>query len=297
MKFGQVEDIQGIDFTLPPDHPDTRRVLLATPSKFELPQVYVGCTNWSKQKLKNFYPRGTKDELSYYATQLNAIEMNAAFYRIFSPEQYEKWGKKVTPGFKFFPKMYQGISHWKRLKNAEQYVEENIHAILRLEDHLEMPFIQMHHNFAPKTENIETLNHFIEKVWPHDFPLAFELRHQNWYREKPIAEHLFQLLENNNITHIITDTAGRRDLLHMRLTTTAAFIRYVGSNDKIMDYKRVEDWVERIQEWTTLGIQKVYFFVHQHREEESIEIAQFLINQLNEAIGTPLKAPKLKDEL
>ncbi|MGI9527520.1 MAG: DUF72 domain-containing protein [Weeksellaceae bacterium] len=296
MKFGKVEDITGIDFSLPPDHEDTVRVIQQ--NKYQkLPDVYVGCTNWSRQKLKNFYPRGTKDELSYYATQFNAIEFNAAFYRIFPTHQYETWSSKVTSGFKFFPKIYQGISHWKRLNNAEHYVEENVNAILRLEDHLEMPFIQMPENFAPKEENRAILRNFIQNTWPQNFPLAFEFRHQGWYGYSEIAEDLYQLLEESNLTHVITDTAGRRDLLHMRLTTSAAFIRYVGSNDKIMDYKRVDYWVERITQWATLGIKKIYFFVHQHKEEESIQIAKYFINQLNDAIGTQIKAPKLKDEL
>ena len=35
--------------------------------------------NGIKQILKDFYPKGTKDELTYYATQFNSIEMNATF--------------------------------------------------------------------------------------------------------------------------------------------------------------------------------------------------------------------------
>ena len=32
-----------------------------------------------KTDLKGFYPKGTKDELKYYATQFNSIELNATF--------------------------------------------------------------------------------------------------------------------------------------------------------------------------------------------------------------------------
>ena len=48
--------------------------------------------------------------------------------------------------------------------------------------------------------------------------------------------------------NIIVDTAGRRDMLHMRLTTPSAFIRYVGANHP-SDYTRLDDWVERIENW------------------------------------------------
>ncbi len=35
------------------------------------------------QDLKNFYPPGTKDELSYYSTQIYSIELNATFIVFF----------------------------------------------------------------------------------------------------------------------------------------------------------------------------------------------------------------------
>lgn len=59
MKFGQVDHPELIDFTIPPDHPDTAVVL----SRYKgggVPNVYVGCAKWNRQDLKNFYPRGTK---------------------------------------------------------------------------------------------------------------------------------------------------------------------------------------------------------------------------------------------
>lgn len=81
MKFGRLDQPEHIDFTLPADHPDTEMVLRRNSAVKPL-QVYVGCAKWNRYELKNFYPRGTKDELAYYATQFNSIEMNTTFYRI-----------------------------------------------------------------------------------------------------------------------------------------------------------------------------------------------------------------------
>ena len=75
MKFGKVENPELIDFTLPKDHPDTQVVLNRDGKKSPL-NVYVGCAKWNRQDLKNFYPRGTKDELEYYSSQFNCIELN-----------------------------------------------------------------------------------------------------------------------------------------------------------------------------------------------------------------------------
>ncbi|HMQ42933.1 MAG TPA: DUF72 domain-containing protein, partial [Mariniflexile sp.] len=93
MKFGSVKNPENIDFTLPPDHPETKRVL----NRFKddnMPEVFVGCAKWNKADLKGFYPKGTKDELVYYASQFNAIELNATFYRIFPAEQFASWYDK-----------------------------------------------------------------------------------------------------------------------------------------------------------------------------------------------------------
>src|SRR3546814_21153037 len=79
MKFGSVDNPGEIDFTLPGDHPDTTRVLKAQGGGKDF-HISVGCAKWNRQDLKGFYPRGTKDDLTYYSTQLNSIELNATFY-------------------------------------------------------------------------------------------------------------------------------------------------------------------------------------------------------------------------
>ncbi len=126
MKFGQVDDSGNIDFTIPPDHPDTTKALTAQASKSNGLEAYVGCAKWNKADLKNFYPRGTKDELAYYSTQFNCIELNATFYRLFPPATFEKWHSTVPQNFRFFPKLEQSISHYRRLKDVEEIVERNI---------------------------------------------------------------------------------------------------------------------------------------------------------------------------
>jgi len=59
MKFGKVGHPEFIDFTMPPDHPDTPVVLKKNKTGSDT-KVFVGCAKWNRQELKNFYPRGTK---------------------------------------------------------------------------------------------------------------------------------------------------------------------------------------------------------------------------------------------
>jgi len=103
-----------------------------------------------------------------------------------------------------------------------------------------------------------------------------------------------QLFEENKITNIIVDTAGRRDMLHMRLTTPVAFIRYVGANAE-SDYARLDDWMERLTEWKKQGLEKLYFFVHQNVEKASPLLSAHLIEEMNKDWKTHLHIPEMAD--
>ncbi len=286
MKFGSVENPQDIDFTLPLDHPKTKDVLNKVKDD-SIPEIFVGCAKWNRADLKGFYPRGTKDELEYYSRQFNSIELNATFYRIFPAEQFAKWYDKTPSNFKFFPKLNQEISHWKRLNETKAVVEEYLYNASNLKEKLGTIFLQMHNNFAPKDFN--RIVNFIE-TWPKEVALAVEFRHTNWYNDATVANELFNLLETNNVSNVIVDTAGRRDLMHMRLTNSTAFVRYVGANHAT-DYARLDDWVERLKLWQEQGIKEIDFFIHQNIEKESPLLSAYFIEKLNTSLGYNLKIP------
>lgn len=288
MKFGQVDDPGKIDFTIPPDHPDTAKALKPT-SKSKGTDVYVGCAKWNKKDLKNFYPKGVKDELAYYSTQFNCIELNATFYRLFPPDTFDSWYATVPENFRFFPKLEQTISHFQRLKEVKEIVENNVANMLHLREKLEMPFLQLHDNFKPK--DFDRVVAFAEN-WTYEIPLAIEFRHTDWYNDATVSSKLYDLLGQRGITNVLVDTAGRRDLMHMRLTTPTAFVRWVGANEPQLDRARLAEWVERISQWKKAGLQKLFFFVHQNEEQESPTLAAYFIERLNKKIGTALSIPK-----
>lgn len=289
MQFGQVDNPGKIDFTIPPDHPDTAKVLKAQALKSKELQVYVGCAKWNKKDLKNFYPRGVKDELAYYSSQFNCIELNATFYRLFPPATFDNWYATAPENFRFFPKLEQSISHFRRLKDVQEIVEHNVANMSHLREKLGMPFLQMHDNFGPK--DFGRVVAFAEN-WTYKTPVAMEFRHTDWYNNAAVSSKLYDLLETYSITNVLVDTAGRRDLMHMRLTTPMAFIRWVGANEPQSDRSRLDEWIGRISPWKKAGLQKLFFFVHQNDEQESPALAAHFIERLNKKIGTALPIPK-----
>ena len=111
-----------------------------------------------------------------------------------------------------------------------------------------------------------------------------------WFNDEEVAAEVYNLFEEHNITNIITDTAGRRDLLHMRLTSPSVFVRYVGANHE-SDYSRLDDWMIRIKSWVDMGMQNLYFFVHQNLEKESPVMSAYLIEKLNKELSLDLTIP------
>lgn len=291
MNFGKVEDPGQVDFSLPPTHKRSLSILKRYKQN-SFKNIRIGCAKWNRGDLKNFYPKGAGDELKYYSSQFNSVELNASFYRMFPEEQFKTWYKKSDKNFQFFPKVPRIISHNRRLKDSERLVDDFITRTHPLKKKFGMAFLQMPNNFHPK--HIDRLDPFFDH-WPKQVPLAAEFRHTDWYNDDTIAKQLYKVLEKYKITNIITDTAGRRDLLHMRLTTNTAFIRYVGANHP-SDYSRLDEWLERIEEWHIAGLKNLYFFMHQNVEKESPQLAAYFIEKFNDRFKTNLQIPKTLDK-
>jgi len=286
MEFGKVTNPGKVDFTLPRDAPETK-VLLEKSKNDNNFEVYVGCAKWNKNDLRGFYPPKTKDELQYYSSQFNSIELNATFYSTPTPQQVMQWKEKTPKDFKFFPKITNTITHFRRLLDVQVPLEEYCNAVANFEKKLGMVFMQLHDNFKPK--DFDRLKTTLQN-FPKGIPLAVEVRNNEWF-EKDNLDALAIVLEKNKMANIIVDTAGRRDMLHMRLTSPVAFVRYVGANHST-DVQRLEDWVVRIKKWRKQGLQKLYFFVHQNIEEASPLLAAHFIEELNKAFKLELHVPE-----
>ena len=291
MDFGKVtsEDLENVDFSLPQDAPGTTAFLKK--QKGNTSKVFVGCAKWGRKDwIGKIYPEGTKEKdfLSHYSKHFNCIELNATFYRIPTVEQITGWKEKVGKDFQFSPKFTDKISHIKRLKDADEYTAMFLEGIMAFKENLGPVFLQLPPNFPPK--NFEVMRDFL-KALPKDISVFVELRSPKWFLPDEF-DRVFDMLEENNIGSVITDASGRRDCVHMRLTTSTAFIRFVGNGLHPTDYTRIDDWVSRIQSWMKNGIDKVYFFMHQHEELHSPELCKYTIEQLNKVCKTGIPVPQ-----
>jgi len=280
MEFGKVEDpdISEIDFTLPADATGTLELLKKQNPTNIKPEIFVGCAKWGRKDwVGKIYPQGTNeaDFLSHYAKHFNCIELNATFYRIPTVSQTSGWAAKVGKDFKFFPKFTDRISHLKRLKDVKALTDQFLEGISGFKDNLGPIFLMPHPGMGPKT--LETMEAFIQSL-PRDIELFVELRNPQWFADREAFQSMFTMLEKNKAGSIITDASGRRDCVHMRLTTPVAFIRFVGNGLHPTDYTRVDAWVQRIKSWMENGIQKVYFSCTSERRSIPRNYANMLFN-------------------
>jgi uncharacterized protein YecE (DUF72 family) len=296
MEFGNVIDsLHEIDFSLPLDTELTTRTLKENGSVREL-SIYVGASKWGEKTWKSIiYPPKSPDNhlLGLYSNIFNAVEFGPSFYKIYSAEDISKWTAQVAennPSFKFCPKFPQNITHIRRLANAELQTNQFYESLMGFGSHLGPLLLQLGDNFSPKS--FPQLQAFIRSLNP-DIKVAVEVRNKNWFEDATHRQGLFDLLAEHNIGTVISDTSGRRDAVHMELTTTDAFIRFVGNNLDHSDYKRMDDWVERIKNWKEQGLKSVWFFMHQNNERFVPEACVYFIKQLNAKLGASIKPPTI----
>lgn len=220
MKFGKLQDIREVDFSLPPQNPRSLELLGKKPA--ENFQAFIGLPRWSsKDWMHKLYPKGTKqaDFLTYYSQSFNTIELNTTHYRIPTPEQVRKWRDMSDDSFVFCPKIPQIISHYRKLLNIEAELEQFCESIREFDSKYGCSFIQLHESFGPNLyRNLES---FVS-LWPEDLELCIEFRHPEWFEHRNLRPEALTLLENHRIGAVITDVSGRRDVSHSSLSTRTA---------------------------------------------------------------------------
>ena len=296
MKFGKLQDISQVNFKLP-DEPTSTQAVLKKLSKAEKPILYVGCTGWSmKEWVGRIYPKTAKarDYLRYYAEQFNTIELNTTHYRIPTFETIQKWYQESTPDFRFCPKIPQAISHSRDMGLNDGKLVAFCESIQQLKEKLGCCFMQMPPYFG--ADRLAIFANFLEN-FPNHIPLAIEVRHKSWFATELATDHLSNLLSQKNCAFVITDVAGRRDVLHLRLTNRIAMVRFVGNALHPTDYSRVDAWVDKLKDWFARGIAEVYFFTHEPDNLQAPELAKYLVDKSREIMPEVItRGPKFIKE-
>ena len=295
MKFGKLPDISNVDFSLPVVSQKNIEVLQTNKNQPTI--IYIGCTGWSmKEWVGKVYPpkTKTKDYLKYYAQQFNTIELNTTHYRIPDLATIEKWKTESTDDFRFCPKILQAVSHRNDMGTGG-LLSAFCDAIILLEKKMGCCFVQLPPYFG--ADRLGQLENFLER-FPKEIPLAVEVRHESWFTNETNLESLFSLLKKYNKSTVITDVAGRRDVLHMETTSEIAMIRFVGNASIVTDelhptdFERIDEWIERLIVWISNGVKNIYFFCHEPDNIMAPDLCKYLFEKVSILENIETRGPK-----
>ncbi len=279
MDFGRLpnDEINSVDFSLPAEPARNNHVLPGTPAT--QPTVYIGMPKWGRTEwVGKLYPTGTKAKefLPQYVQHFNSVELNATHYKLYSPYTIEKWAAEASGrNFKFCPKLFQGITHRGAIHKKSSILEEALQGLAAFGDNLGPVFIQLQDTFSDRRKG--ELFEFLESL-PANFEFFIEMRHPHYLSNNKF----FEYLQTKKIGAVITDTAGRRDCAHLQLTVPKTMIRFVCNDGHPSDYTRIDEWAVRIKSWLDRGMKEIYFFVHISDETKSLEMANYVIEKVNE---------------
>lgn len=291
MKFGQDEPLEGLSLSLQlPElkvYP-SRGKSAAHPNKVTLGGPVWGCAGWKG----NLYPPKTqaKDFLKHYAEALGAIELNATFYGIPPDERLRNWKSATSPGFHFCPKIPRHITNARDIRARIERTDHFWRSFRILGEHLGMAFFQ----FSDKQglDILPDLAHLLKRT-PSGQKIAVEFRHPDYFLNNELLPEVCEFLAEHNAHTVISDTLGRREVLHPCVVGDSVMIRFLGDNGSERDQQRLEIWLERIAQMQEQGVRNIYFFIHQPDEENSAYYFEWFSSLLNSMDGNVTKQVKL----
>ncbi len=159
------------------------------------PKLYCGTSGFAYDSWKpDFYPEklASTKYLSYYATRLNAVEVNYTYRRLASAATFEKWVAATAQDFLFLPKAHMKITHSFKLEGAEEFTRVFLESLdpLRDANRLGPVLFQLPPGLK---KDLDRLARFC-KLLPKTLRSAFEFRNASWF-----DEDVYSVLRDSNI--------------------------------------------------------------------------------------------------
>jgi uncharacterized protein YecE (DUF72 family) len=291
MEFGKVDilELEDVDYSLPPDPASTLEYLRQKKGQFQT-RIHVGCSKWGqKEWVGEVYPQGTaeKDFLHLYIENYDCIELDTTFYNIQRKNVLRLVDAVKGKDFKVCPKFSRRISHAKNFEEAKDITEYYAELMDQFGGNLGSCILQLPEYFVQK--RMDDLRYLLDLL-PEGFPVNVELRNKGWFYEQ---DHpIFELLREKQAGTAIAATAGRRDVIHMQITSPVVIVRFVGNNLHPTDFLRMDLWAARINDWLQYqALKEIYFFVHHDDEAYSPTTVSYMAEKLKNICGVQVKAP------
>jgi uncharacterized protein YecE (DUF72 family) len=230
-------------------------------------QLYAGTSGWAYPSWKpDFYPAKLAQAkfLPYYATQLNAVEVNFTFRQLLKETTAQKWITETPAHFRFSAKAHQVITHIKRLKKTEDFIPRFLTTVQPIAQagKLGPLLFQLPPNLKADAALLED---FLVDL-PRAVPSAFEFRHVSWF-----ADEIFDLLKKYNRALCVAETEERAtpDVV------TADFCYYRYRKPSYTDEER-RAMVTRLGEHLSAGRDAFAYYKHEETPQGALYAVEIL---------------------
>lgn len=236
-------------------------------------RLYVGTSGWAYSTWKPaFYPEklAQKKFLNFYASKLNAVEVNYTFRQLVKESTVQNWIADTPEHFRFTIKAHQVLTHIKRLKSADEFLTRFMGTLEGLEraSRLGPVLFQLPPNFKVDTA---VLAEFLQCL-PRTVRTAFEFRNASWFDETT-----WNTLREKNAALCVAESE-ERDTPDV-LTADFAYYRYRKPNYTAEERQAM---VGRINGHLAAGRDVYAYFKH----EETPEGALYAVDVLQSVAGT-----------
>jgi uncharacterized protein YecE (DUF72 family) len=219
--------------------------------------VRIGTSGWSYDHWAGvLYPPklAAARRLRHYIEEFDTVELNASFYRWPKDSTFSAWQQQLPDGFAMSVKAHRGLTHYRRLKSPEPWIERLERCWQLLDGRRGAVLVQLH---PAQARDDSRLDDFLTAV-PRSIRMAIELRHPTW--DDPAV---YALLEKHHTAYVVTSGAGMRcvpratsDLVYVRMHGPPSDGLYAGSYSD----DDLRSWAERIKKWDNEGRDVLLYF-------------------------------------
>ncbi len=232
--------------------------------------LYSGTSGFAYPSWKPaFYPEklASSKFLPYYASRLNAVEVNYTYRRLALASTFEKWIANTPEGFLFLPKAHMKITHSFKLDGAEDFTRVFLESLepLRAAGRLGPILFQLPPSLKIDTER---LARFVGGL-PRAVRAAFEFRNATWFDESA-----YQVLRDVNAALCIAENEN----LETPHVLTADFV-YLRLRKPDYSESELESISYRVSQYRSNGYPTYAIFKHEETPAGALNAEKLLNSQ------------------
>ena len=231
-------------------------------------QWKIGCSGYQYAEWKGiFYPHGLSQQkwFEHYAKHFNSLELNTTFYRFPKIDFLKSWYKRSPEEFTFTVKAPRLITHYKRLKEAQDALKNFYDTVNEgLQEKLGFILFQFPSSFTFEEHRLERIISLLD----HSKKNVVEFRHESWWMES-----VYKAFSERNISYCSISHPGLPD--DVLKTSENVYYRFHGvpflysSKYKENELEKVAQSIQNLK-----GVKEAYVYFNNTAEAAAIQNAK-----------------------